>query len=59
MSGVSINRIGLLGCMLLLLSTAAAEPSPDDVVYLSTSFRGNGEDGLRFIYWEKPKWAHP
>jgi hypothetical protein len=39
--------------LVLLLGTAhsvAAEELPaDDVVYLFTSFRGNGEDGLRFL----------
>jgi alpha-L-fucosidase len=30
----------------------AQEKSDDDTVYLFTSFRGNGEDGLRFAYSE-------
>jgi hypothetical protein len=44
--------LALFASSLLLTSAAnlpAQSPDPNALAYLSTSFRGNGEDGLRFI----------
>jgi alpha-L-fucosidase len=58
------NRLALwlIACSLLPATEAlAAErptPHPDDIVYLFTSFRDNGEDGLRFLWSEDGyKWT--
>jgi alpha-L-fucosidase len=40
----------LASCTHTAASARAATPKPEDPVYLFTSFRGNGEDGLRFLY---------
>jgi hypothetical protein len=32
------------------MGTSRAEPQPNDVIYLFTSFRGDGETGLHFLY---------
>jgi hypothetical protein len=48
-----ILRIVLYVCTTALLPFAAAakdRTAADDTVYLFTSFRGNGEDGLRFLH---------
>jgi alpha-L-fucosidase len=51
----SILAVSLLVCVMLgggvaLGQTAATAGEGDDTIYLSTSFRENGQDGLRFIY---------
>jgi hypothetical protein len=43
----------VVACFILVIATeaaAASDPPSDDSVFLFTSFRGNGEDGLRFLY---------
>lgn len=43
----------LLVCpLILMIGPAAADSAVDEPVYLFTSFRGNGEDGLRFVWSE-------
>ena len=50
-------------CVWLVSATYAADAEPKNLVpenvYLFTSFRGNGEDGLRFLYsFDGYKWAN-
>src|SRR3990172_6564154 len=50
--GVQLLGLPLTTLLLLVGATAAAgevEKPTDDTVFLFTSFRGNGEDGLRFL----------
>jgi hypothetical protein len=44
--------MGTLYCLLVtaVCGLQAAQPAPADVVYLFSSFRGNGEDGLHLAY---------
>jgi hypothetical protein len=56
------TTLRLIACSVALLPTfalgAEKAKSPDDTVYLFTSFRGNGEDGLRFLWSEDGyKWS--
>lgn len=51
---IPLNRYRLLVCVLFLTlephcAVTAEKVSPDDAVYLFTSFRGNGEDGFRLL----------
>ena len=48
----------LVGLLALFSGSAVGAPAPEDVVYLFTSFRDNGEDGLRFLWSEDGyKWT--
>lgn len=50
---VFVYPLYVVTCVLALTPPAPAQRTDDDdTVYLFTSFRGNGEDGLRFAYSE-------
>lgn len=51
--------IGVFLCSILQADESATDNTVPDDVYLFTSFRGNGEDGLRFLYsFDGYKWAN-
>ncbi len=56
---LGLTLVFLIGsCLTALCAESVKENVVPENVYLSTSFRGNGEDGLRFLYsFDGYKWA--
>ena len=46
------TKRSLICSAMLLIGSSVAQSAPEDTVCLFTSFRGNGEDGLRFVWSE-------